>query len=125
MEPSEFLKAHSLEIAVFEGELEQVRGILKELNRDYVLSHTEEKDTYEDSKFGVRHIFRVHCPTTNFAMAFFWMGTKMNVIYRQRGEGSKNTRTGKTWTCPHCNELINAQGKGGHLFARHGIKNQN
>jgi hypothetical protein len=84
LKPSEFLQVHKLEIAVFQDELKQVRAILKELNESYVLIHTEEKESKVFFRNMQRYIFKVHCPTTNFAMAFFWLGTKMHSVYIER-----------------------------------------
>lgn len=92
--PHEFLKMHQLEMAVYKDELKQVREILKELNRDYVLNHTEEKES-KVFRNQQRYIFRVHCPTTNFAMAFLMLGVKMNPIYVQRAKKDKKNRSKK------------------------------
>ena len=82
MKNSKFLKDFLLELVVYTDELEQVRTILKEANEHFVLLHKEKKDGSE--AFGERYIFEVNCPTTNFAMAYFYLGRQMHNIFSQR-----------------------------------------
>lgn len=83
MENKDFLKEHQLEIVVYQDELTQVRSILKEVNEHYVLIYTEEK---EHGTFLGKHryIFRVNCPRTNFATAYFYFGRKMDSVISKR-----------------------------------------
>lgn len=85
--PSEFLKKHPLELAVYECELDEVRAILKELNESHILEHTEERDTVMFNE--QRYIFYVLCPTTSFAFAFLHLGIKMAKVYKEREERIK------------------------------------
>lgn len=82
MKNNEFLKEYLLEVVVFKDELKQVRSILKEANEHFVLLHKEKKDDSE--AFGERYIFKVNCPTTNFAMAYFYLGRQMHTILSNR-----------------------------------------
>lgn len=88
MNNREFLKNNPLELVVFESEIEQVRSILKQANRDFVLLHKEEKEDH--ISFGEqRYIFRINCPTTNFAMAYFHLGRQIHTILSKRKLGNE------------------------------------
>lgn len=92
MKNSEFLKEFLLEIPVYESELKEVKEILKEANEHHVLRYNIEKEDgtcFEEQ----RYIFRIHCPTTGFAMAYYYFGRKMEAVICKRMKIKKQNRS--------------------------------
>lgn len=67
-----FLKENPLVINVENSQLQDVRTILKELNDIFVLEWDEIKST---TKGGYE--FRIICPSTSFANAYYHIGCKL------------------------------------------------
>lgn len=72
MKNSEFLENHPIELSLLEEETEVMRKLLKEANENFVLYVREEVGV--NTKNGRYTDFYIHCPTTNFANAYFHIG---------------------------------------------------
>lgn len=77
------IEKYPLEFPVFESELESMRALIKEANTHYVFEWIEEKESHE-SAWGQRWIYRVSCPTTSFANAYWHLGLEFEKHIRSK-----------------------------------------
>ena len=82
----EGLEEYRLELIFYEEEIEMFRDVIKEANTHHVLIWDEEEEQYGGRK---AVIFRIHCGTTSFAMAYYHLGAAVSrkIIRKRKKDG--------------------------------------